>query len=489
MADKDRLPSGTDITALMNAAPAQPNNPSPRDEADQDKPGFVSEWWGNANPMPLLRLAKGAIGMIPDMASGRGISGSNQIAIQDGARAAFENQMKPWEEAGKSAQKGDYVQSFFHGLNGLIPGAGPALDRAYGQSLEGNYRAALGGYAGLATPAAVAEAGGPVIRATGRAVGRVARPAVRSAMKPTVSAIKAAQRPGEGGLAATADDLADWALRNNVRTGDDAAAFGANMDRQVTAEVGNKPTDAALRADNRLAEMQAASAKLPVGRNPGLYQGVRDDLLNGPIGQEFGITTVSNRTIPGPPKAVTEPGIMPTTKFVPTTQNVQDLGRATWRELRPDVPADEALQAARDIRKLTDQTSLMEKGSQLDTARNAAQQEFREGVKEAYPKTRQMFDDWSSSIDVGKVLDRMALREGNRDIFSLPFWVTAAPELAAGQIPMRGLAANFLRNNQLRLGFAAKSSGASLGNASTENILRNALIAQMLGMTNPDESK
>lgn len=145
----------------------------------------ASGFWKNANPMTALSALGSAVTTDPR---------------KTGA-AMYENQMRPWDRAGVSAQKGDYVQAAMHGVTGMIPLIGPSLDDAYQKTLEGDYAGGLGEYAGMLVPGEALRYAKPAMVKGLRPIAQKTSDAIyERAFKPLTSIV---DKPGNEGINAT----------------------------------------------------------------------------------------------------------------------------------------------------------------------------------------------------------------------------------------------------------------------------------------------
>lgn len=125
------------------------------------------------------------------------------------------------------------------------------------------------------------------------------------------------------------------------------------------------------------------------------------------------------------------------------------------RRLRESVPASEAMELARaNSRWSTRKQWGEQKGAQMEASK-AIERAERDAVKAAVPGARELLQRESMALQAEKVLDRAEFRAANRDVLSLPAHVVGAAELAAGKPPKLAALANWVRDNQLKLGIYA----------------------------------
>jgi hypothetical protein len=126
------------------------------------------------------------------------------------------------------------------------------------------------------------------------------------------------------------------------------------------------------------------------------------------------------------------------------------------RALRASTPAAETLDSARASSQWNTKKAWGEQKGATMEAGKAVERAQRDAVKAAVPEAADLLKTQSQAIPAKNVLDRMAQRTANRDALSLPGLVGAAPAVAAGKVPLLGLAAQWLRNNQMKAGIYAK---------------------------------
>lgn len=125
------------------------------------------------------------------------------------------------------------------------------------------------------------------------------------------------------------------------------------------------------------------------------------------------------------------------------------------RQFRTDVTASEALGRARANSKWDSRKAWGEMRGAKQEASKAVERALRDSVKDAVPESREILRREGLAIQAEKALDRAEFRAANRDVLSLPAHVIAAGELAAGKPPKLAFLANWVRDNQLKLGIYA----------------------------------
>jgi hypothetical protein len=134
--------------------------------------------------------------------------------------------------------------------------------------------------------------------------------------------------------------------------------------------------------------------------------------------------------------------------LVPTPQ--------TTRALRPEIPAAEALETARESSRFTTRRQWGEQKGVVTEATKTAERAVRDAVKTALPEIRTPLQQQGMAILARQVIDRRALMEANRDVVSLPGLV------GANVGAVLGFAAHWLRNNQRRAGIYADQLSKAL---------------------------
>lgn len=283
----------------------------------------------------------------------------------------------------------------------------------------------------------------PVLGAGVQAAVPVAkRFAVRMAqggIKPTITALKEMGGTGRG-LEARARHLAEFAVRNRLSKAADAQALVDSAESDIQSLVGSQPTTAPARAVRYLDLLKKSAGRQALGRDQVATIGsAKKELLEGSMAEDV-LTPVTTHQ----PTGILDAQGQPITR--PVTEYQMD------RALRQTVPADETLRSARESSKWSTRRAWGEqKGAAVEAAK-AVERAQRDAVKRAVPATRPIFNVYSKAIKVRDILDRMAVRQGNRDVIGFPAQIVAGQEMAAGKPPVIAIAANWLRSNQLKSG-------------------------------------
>lgn len=326
----------------------------------------------------------------------------------------------------------------------VIPRAATEAASAAGVAAAQGADPRLAAVAGAVSPV-VAEAGGavaPYLRAKAEAL-------TRAAVKPTVSALRKMAGTGATGLEAQANKLVRFMLDNNITTAEQARMLVADAEKGIQSLVmtRNVPTDAPQRAARYLSALEQSAAKQ--GLAAGDVAAIRNagaEVLEGVMGKD--VVTM----VPTPHPTLVQPNGQPFTVMVPQTT----------RALRTDMMADEALASARSSSQWSTRKQWGEQKGATMEATKAVERAQRDAVKAAIPETAPLLQRQQQGLAAADALDRMAQRTANRDTLSLPGVAAAGAEIAAGKVPILGLAAQWLRNNQLRAGVWANRLASAI---------------------------
>ena len=294
--------------------------------------------------------------------------------------------------------------------------------------------------------AAAMGAAGPLLGAASEAATPAIRDAserlVRAAVKPTITALRRIAGGRGEGLDAKATALVRFIIDHRLTTPEKAQTLIEESERELqrVLSLKNAPTDAPQRAARYLAALERSASKqgLPA-EDVAQLRNATAELLQGPMGKDE-IAMVLQ-----PHPSLVDAAGKPILVLTPQTTRV----------LRTDVMADEALASAQSSsRWQTNKQWGEQKGTRIE-AKKAVESAQRTAVKRAVPEAKPELAIQSQAIQARDVLDRMNARAQNRDVMSLPGAVVGAGQLAAGKVPILGLAANWLRDNQMRLGIWA----------------------------------
>jgi hypothetical protein len=317
--------------------------------------------------------------------------------------------------------------------------------------------------------AAAFGAAGPVVGAgvsgVGRYAGEKAEALVLSAVKPTVASLRRIAGSSATGLEVQASKLARFILDTGATTADKARTIltQAEQELQRVLSVKNAPTDAADRSIRYLTALEKSAAKqgLPAA-DVASIRNAAAEVLEGSMGKDV-VTMVQ---APHP------------TLVNPNGQPIMVLQPQTTRALRTDIMADEALDRARATSRWDTRKSWGEQKGATMEASKAVERAQRDSMKAAVPEAAPLLRTQGQAINAITALDRMAQRTANRDALSLPGAVVAGAELAAGKAPILGMAAQWLRNNQMKAGVWADKLSKAIETKDVEQV---SLILTRLG--------
>ena len=312
------------------------------------------------------------------------------------------------------------------------------------------------------TTAAAMSAAFPVV---GAVVGRGARALKEAAprwalagMKPTITAMKQTAGASKIGVGKVADDLAQFVIDNRITSPDKAREIITAAEAEIQSMVGGQATDATTRAQRYLGAVRRSAARQGLGADDvASIERAAQQLLEGPMGED--VVTATTRMQPGRTlNAQGQPVMVPVTSHT------------TTRGIRPTVPADEALRSARSSSKWSTNRAWGEQNGAQTEAAKAVERAQRDAVKTAVPETQPVFAKYSKAIKARDVLERMNFRQSNRDVVGLPSHVIAGAELASGKPPIIATAANYLRNNQLKVGIWADKLANAIKNNDVQTV-------------------
>jgi hypothetical protein len=171
--------------------------------------------------------------------------------------------------------------------------------------------------------------------------------------------------------------------------------------------------------------------------------------VQGPMGRDVTTTSMVPQASP-----ILGPNGQPVITLVPQ--------KTTTRQLRPDVPAKEALESARETSARTTRRQYGEMKSASTEAAKAGERAQRDAVKTAIPETKPLFMLQAKGSKARDVLDRMELRELNREPISLPEAIAGSAEITAGKIPVLTMLLHLFRSGKLRGGIYADAAAKAL---------------------------
>ncbi len=290
---------------------------------------------------------------------------------------------------------------------------------------------------------AVVPVAGAVVGSAANLAKRAAPRLVQAALKPNVTSLKQMAGANQAGLDEMAKRVSQFIVDNRLTTPDKAQTLVSNALQEIQALVGSQPTNAPQLAKRYLEvfERQAARQGLPADHVSAIHNAMTE-LVEGPMGEQIGTTL----------------------KFANPGGKLQIQPGAPIRALRPEVPADEALASARTSSRFATKRQWGEQKGTATEATKKVELAQRNAVKAAVPATRPYFETASEGIKARDLLQREALREGNRDVAGLTGQIVAGAEISHGRFPILGIAANILRSGQLQGGMLADRLANALKN-------------------------
>jgi hypothetical protein len=349
----------------------------------------------------------------------------------------------------------------------LVPyAAGRAAVNVAGSAATGGALAAAqgndpvtGAVIGGAVPIVVAGAA-----ATGRGLVDLGNRMATSAVKPTITALKQEANASREGLDAISKRLVKFIVDRGLTTPQKAQAIVDDAEREIRSvfQGKNAVTDAGERAVRYLRAVGRSASKqaIPADDISALKSEMSKFMESSPLTE-----TVVVKDAAG--KILVDRAGNPITMRVPRT----------------DVMADEALATGRATSKWSTRRQWGEqKGTGIE-ANKAAERATRDAAKNAVPELKPILRNEGLAIKARELLNRMAVREGNRDVLGLPQVVAAAPALASGQVPKFGLVMQFYRQNQLRLGIMGDRLGKAIKNMDGQEVER--VLGQIVAANAP----
>jgi hypothetical protein len=111
----------------------------------------------------------------------------------------------------------------------------------------------------------------------------------------------------------------------------------------------------------------------------------------------------------------------------------------------------------------------------------------RDAVKAAVPEAAPLLRTEQNALAVQEALDRMGLRQGNRDVIGLPAWMALSHAANTGQEVRSGvlaMVANWIRAHQMGMGLAYADAGKALQSGDARQIIR---ALQKIGVALPSQ--
>lgn len=347
-----------------------------------------------------------------------------------------------------------------------------------GMAVRLGARAAAGSAANAATAAvhgenvpvaAAAGALGPAVGeaagAAGEALGRRALPLVRAGLKPLVSELKRVPGASRTGVNAEADRMAQFALDHRLTGPEQAADLVTDLEGRIAQAV--QGSTATVNGPQRAwANLDALAQDATSSADVAAIRRAQEELLHGTgrIGRETAIDQPVAGAAPG--------GTAPQTFAWPGTA-----AAPTQRVLRTDMSPAEALDLARASGRWNTNKQWGElKGADTEAAKRI-ESGLRDSVRDAVPEAAPLLQQQGQAIRIRGAMDRMALREGNRNAVSLEGAIGMASPAVKGNL--FGVAAHWLRNNQVRAGIYADDLSRAIANQDAQAVTK---IMGMIGV-------
>jgi len=349
----------------------------------------------------------------------------------------------------------------------------PAIGSGVGATLGGIPGAAGGGFlGGLVRGDSLADASregaaqglyqtaggiaGRGVVGAGKWIAKQADPLIQSAVKPALAELRSIAGRTGSSMAGEARRISGLIRRTGIRTPEQAEAGIRAAEQRVQgalksvgpdAENVTAITDAPQRAMRYLGKLERSASR---------QMSPADDL----------------RTVAGErAKFVKEsPMFQNVTRTEPAIEGLVGSGglpvapiSRTVRVPRANVTAGESLELARGTSRHATRKAYGEQKGMSTEAQKALDRAGRDAAKSSAPESmRADLRQQGDLIRLKPILDRMGVRQMNRDAMSLPGIVGAAPSIAQGKVPVLGMVAQWMRNNQLRAGVGAHYLGGAL---------------------------
>lgn len=323
--------------------------------------------------------------------------------------------------------------------------------------------------------------------AGGRWLASKADPWIQAAIKPALTELREGARRTGSSAAAEARRIAGIVRRTGIRTpeaAEDGIKAAEGRIQQALDSVGPNAdtvtaiTDAPRRAVRYLGRLERNAARqMSPGDDVATIASERADFQNSsPLFQ----TVTENRS-----------RMVPSTILDDTGKPIlrEEMFQVEHRVPRSNVTAGESLELARGTSRHATRKSWGEQKGMSVESQKAFERAGRDSAKAAAPPS--MRDDLRAQGDLIRlkpVLDRMMVRQANRDVASFPGIVGAAPAVANGKLPTLGAMAQWMRNHQMTAGLAADRFGSAMQakGADTASLLEMLLRA---GMTRSSGAK
>lgn len=290
----------------------------------------------------------------------------------------------------------------------------------------------------------------PAVSYVGGKIAGMADPLIQRAIKPALSDLRAAAGSAGTTVAQQAQRMANFVKRSGVRTAEQAEQGIQGLERRIDSMLRdqNVSTDAPTRAVRYLnATERGASRQMNPHPDTAQVASTRDQFVR--------TSPLFRDEVTYTPREVASSILDESGRPMMRTE----MQASSVRVPREDVGAREALDLARGTSRYGTKRAFGEiKGMGVESEK-ALTRAGRDAAKSAVPEIRPLLKNEQELIRLKPVLDRMALRTGNRDTMSLGGIAGAAPAMAQGKVPFLGMAAQTLRNSQLPAGLLADAVG------------------------------
>lgn len=291
----------------------------------------------------------------------------------------------------------------------------------------------------------------------GQWIAKQADPLIQSAVKPTIAELRKAAGSAGTSLQAQARRISGIIRRTGIRTPEAAEEGIKAAERKVQESLASVGPDAESVTVLTDAPQRAGRYLGKLGRGASRQMSPADDVAT--IANERGKFERSSPLF----QTVSTPAKISSELTNSAGSPLQTAAGVTRRVPRANVTAGESLELARGTSRNATRKSWGEQAGMSVEAQKALERAGRDAAKAAAPPEMQAaLKAEGDLIRLKPILDRMMVREANRDAMSLPGLVGAAPALAQGKVPLLGLAAQWMRNNQLKAGMGAMRVGPAI---------------------------
>lgn len=303
-------------------------------------------------------------------------------------------------------------------------------------------------------------AGGAVgkgLAGAGKWVASKSDPLIQSAIKPAIAELRRAAGSAGTSMQAEAKRISGIVRRTGVRTPEQAEAGIRVAEQRVQDALESVGPDAENLTVLTDAPQRAGRYLDKLGRSASRQMSPGDDVAT--VASERAAFERSSPLF----QTVKTPAVVSHELTTSAGAPLQTASEITRRVPRANVTAGESMELARGTTRHATRKAYGEQRGMSVEAQKALDRAGRDAAKAAAPESMKAdLKAQGELIRLKPILDRMMLREGSRDVMSLPGLVGAAPALAQGKMPLLGMAAQWMRNNQLRAGVGADKIGRAV---------------------------